>query len=249
MRIESKELTSQRYWDQSYAELPHEIVPTTDRIRTWIETVLPIAAKGEEAIEIGCFPGRYLAVLGTMKYVLHGIDRSPELDRLPGELLAAGYKIGSFERNDFLVSEIENRFDVVCSFGFIEHFTNWTDILRKQAALVNNGGTILVETPNFAGWLQRILHFLLDNENYRRHEQSAMDPQTWALVLEREGFKIDFAGYVGRFEFWRDGDMSTSVKLFDSVVRTLSPILRLFPEGRRFLSPYSVLCARRPPSV
>jgi len=51
-----------------------------------------------------------------------------------------------------------HKFDIVASFGFIEHFTNWVEILESHISLLNNNGYLIVEVPNFIGPFQHWLH-------------------------------------------------------------------------------------------
>ena len=76
----------------------------------------------------------------------------------------------------------------VSSFGFIEHFVNWKEILTQQARLVNNGGYLVVEAPNFYGLIQKMLHWFFDKENYKRHYVPSMSPQALGQGITRLKF-------------------------------------------------------------
>ena len=106
---------------------------------------------------------------------------------------------------------------------------------------------ILIETPNFRGWVQQLLHRLLDATNLRRHHVPAMNPGKWAALLANAGFEIVQQGYIGRFQFWTDSPPFNWVqqKLYNRV-RALTPWLESRPAGSAALSPYCVLLARKP---
>ena len=239
----------QSYWDQGYQDLQPTMAPSTDQVRQWLEASVPTANGDKHCLEVGCYPGHYLAVLGGMGYVVHGIDLTPAIDRMAPAFAAQGMQVGEFRRLDFLKDPIGRRYDVVCSFGFIEHFPNWQDVLRKHAELVEPGGLIVIETPNFRGFVQQLLHRSLDGDatNLRRHHIPAMAPRKWAKVLQAEGFEVLTHGYLGKFQFWTDSPPFNYLqqKLYNRVV-ALTPRLERVRPGGASLSPYCVLIARRP---
>ena len=117
----------------------------------------------------------------------------------------------------------------------------------RAIELVAPGGVILIETPNFRGWVQQLLHRVLDATNLRRHHLPAMKPEKWAAVLRKEGFEIVSSGYLGRFQFWTDSPPFNYVqqKLYNQVLH-LTPRLERMRPGSAALSPYCVLIARKP---
>lgn len=243
--ITSDPLVDQAYWDRAYEHMRPEMAPETDPLRQWIERTVPKANGSEHCLEIGCFPGRYLAVLGKLGYTLHGIDLTPAIDRMAPALREMGFRTGEFEHADFLQYEVHRQYDLVCSFGFIEHFPQWRKVLRKHADLVRPGGLIVIETPNFRGWVQQLFHRWLDAENLRRHHIPAMSPSAWARVLKKEGFEIIEQGFIGRFVFWNDSQGTNFWKRIGfKLLRTVTPTLEKLPPSPA-VSPYGVLIARK----
>lgn len=238
-------VVDQAYWDSSYSELAFTMVPPGDELRKWIELHVP-AGNGKTCIEIGCFPGRYLAVLGTLNYQLHGIDLTPRVVEIGHWLQSQGFSTGNFGHGDFLKYAPSQQYDVVCSFGFIEHFTNWEEVFQKHMQMVAPGGLLVIETPNFRGFLQNILHRFLDGENYKRHYIPAMNPQRWKELAEAAGFEVSYCGYFGQFDFWSD---SGQPGFFGKVGRKLLSMnmqrLKRKKPGSASLSPYCGIIARR----
>ncbi len=93
------------------------------------------------------------------------------------------------------------KYDLVCSFGFIEHFENYTDIFAKQLQLVKDNGLALIQFPNFYGIVQRFLHYHLDRNNFYNHITQAMNINNYLKIISPD-FTIIFTGYYGNFEFW-----------------------------------------------
>ena len=240
-------LVTQDYWDDSYRSRPLSAASYDDQVRKWIERHVPPGSGS--CIEIGCFPGRYLAVLGELGYELNGIDLTPRVETdLPRWLRSLGYRVGEFHRWDAMETLPSDRtYDVVCSFGFLEHFREYSSLLRKHADLVGPGGCLLVSAPNFAGALQRILHWTLDRQNLERHYLPAMNPRLWAQTLADANLTVTFAGWFGPFDFWVDRDPETTFgkSALRLVNRAKIPLGRILPEGSRAAAPWCGVVAHR----
>jgi len=83
-----------------------------------------------------------------------GLTLSRRWRLFPNLFPLMGYMVGSFVNDDFMVFEPGRKFDVVVSFGFIEHLTDLGDILDKRAELVASGGYLVVEVPDCIGAVQ-----------------------------------------------------------------------------------------------
>jgi SAM-dependent methyltransferase len=66
----------QKYWDKYHEGFELQIAPEIHPIRQLIERYFP-KTDNETCIEIGCYPGAFLAVFGELGYELYGIDLSP----------------------------------------------------------------------------------------------------------------------------------------------------------------------------
>ena len=156
--------------------------------------------------------------------------------------------MGEFTNANFLEFDKTKKYDCVCSFGFIEHFDGWEDVLRKHALLVWEGGVIAVTTLNFRGAIQQWLHRLLDVENLRRHNIASMNPFLWADLLKELGFDVIDARSFGRFDFWVEKQKRNVLQnAARFVIRVLTPVLKLLPGDNGLYSPYCGVVARRPP--
>ena len=239
-------LVEQSYWDDNYEKCNDIIVAREDSpIRQWLTRFFN-NAQGT-CFEVGCFPGTYLSIFGELGYELYGIDLTPRVETdLPLWLKNRGYKVGKFFQADFLKYNDENKYDIVSSFGFIEHFINWDDILIKQARLVKEGGYLVVQIPNFRGFIQRTLHIFLDKENYNLHNISSMNPDLWANIIRKMDFEIVYYGYFGAFHFWI-GKQSRNIiqKASIALIRHLLPFLKKIPKDRMVYSPYCGLIAKK----
>jgi SAM-dependent methyltransferase len=196
--------------------------------------------------EVGCYPGRYLARFGMKGYTLNGIDNHSRLSELTGWLKRSGYKTGQLVAGDFLNTELP-KYDLVCSFGFIEHFADWTTVVKRQAKLVDNGGYLVLTTPNFKGIIQYLLHFAIDKENLETHNIEAMDPDMWSKILIDEGFIVKFNGYFGGFEFWTESLAGKSYfrRIGRKLLGSLSFLVGNFMPDSKHYSPYCGIIAQK----
>lgn len=240
-------LGTQDEWDRSYERYPLDAAGPDDPLRQWLEARFR-GGRGT-CLELGCFPGRFLAVLGELGYEVHGIDRTPRTAaELAPWLAGRGHRVGEFVQADFFTHQFARQYDVVCSFGVIEHFVDWASFLDRQAALVAPGGRLVVTAPNFRGWLQRGIHRWLDQANYARHCVDAMRPAAWAAHLAARGWEVIEHGGLGQFEYWVDPAergpwQRAGLRLVDKLQ---GPLRRFAPAGSLWCCPYLRLLARRP---
>ncbi|MDB4919621.1 class I SAM-dependent methyltransferase [Mucilaginibacter sp.] len=203
-------IVPQGYWDAGYHGHVVKSAPDDDAISQLIKKYIPPALTGQQAFEIGCFPARFLCILGDLGYVLNGVDATPNVIQLKESLEKLGYQVGGFENNKF--QEIKNaKYDVVASFGFIEHFLNWEDVTKAHIEFLKPGGYLLITTPNFKGIFQYLYHWFLDNKNLKRHIVKSMSPKKWKLLLQQSGMKVIADGYTG-YEFWDETPQKNKIQ-------------------------------------
>jgi SAM-dependent methyltransferase len=239
MDTQTTNLFDQASWDEGYEKQTFELPPTHDHIRLWMNRWAPKTLG--RCIEIGCFPGHYLALMGEAGFELNGIDLTPKVDtEMQNWLKSKKYKIGKITRGDFFNFSDSQNFQLVYSNGFIEHFSNWPEVIDQHAKLVAPGGTILISAPNFKGFVQKALHILVDNENYKKHYIPSMDPYKWAERLKKNGFEIHYSGFFGGFDFW-NGKQERNIiqKALLLGIRLTLPLLRpLAFFNSKIFSPY-----------
>jgi 2-polyprenyl-3-methyl-5-hydroxy-6-metoxy-1,4-benzoquinol methylase len=200
----NNKLTTESDWEKDYEKQNFCRQSNDHSINILLNKYIP-AASGKSCLEIGSYPGPFLATLGDKGYKLNGVDFNPNNDtKLPLWLKSEGLVTEEFWVADFFEFKTDRTFDVVASFGFIEHFTNYEEVIEKHAALVNGQGWLVITTPNFKGSVQHFLHSWLDKENLKKHYLPSMNPDRWASLLSTQGFDILYKGYFGGFWFWYD---------------------------------------------
>ncbi len=245
---ENVNLVKDEFWNETYGRLNLKIAEKNHVVREWFEKSVP---KGEgSCIEIGCFPGQFLACFGELGYELNGLDLIPKVKTiLPQWLKDCGYNVGTFYNEDFLTFKMREQFNIVASFGFVEHFTNWEEVINSHMKLVKENGYLIISAPNFRGLFQRAFQSLFNKESYKRHNIQAMKPEEWAKIIGESGFKIVSSGYFGHFHYWvneqkRDILSKIVVHFFIDI---LLPIIKWlpFPKDKKLYSPFCGVIAKK----
>ncbi|MBL7740060.1 MAG: class I SAM-dependent methyltransferase [Chitinophagaceae bacterium] len=235
---------SQAYWDNSYSGYRYSIA--NDEVTKWLDKC--IHDKKGTAFEAGCYPGRYLAYLGKKGWQVSGMDLTPRMESDFKEwLLKNDITFGKIEKGDVLeyMKAGNDKYDLVCSFGFIEHFENFTEIIALHDRILTPNGKLIITTPHFRGAVQRFLHSWLDKENLNRHYIPSMNPSLWKKQLESMGYTVIWSGYFGNFDFWADRQKRNLFnKISLKIIYKLTSLLRWLPDSRLY-SPYCGIVAEK----
>ena len=241
------DLIKQTFWDNNYKDsivVPE--IPSKDTLIEWIHIVSSLKKEGT-CIEVGVFPGGYINVFGKLGYKISGMDLTPRVLELNDIFNSRNYLIGEFQQQDFFEFKPEKKYDIVYSFGFIEHFIDYKSVIAKHCDLVADDGILFIVVPNFRGKAQHFLHKILDNENLKHHNLESMNPKEWEEVLIENNFEIIKQGYFGKFKFWT-GIKNKHIKI--NVHRVfkfvIAPVFRLFlPKSSPSFSPYCGIIAKK----
>lgn len=243
---EERMIVDQSYWDNSYAKLKFFRLAKGDPTSELIRQYIPRAKDGAQAFEIGCFPGRFIAEIGELGYTLNGCDLTPRVSSdLEPWLREQGFKVGEISQASY-ESFADRKYDLVASFGFIEHFENHEEIFRLHCNMVADGGFLIVQFPNFRGSVQEKLHSFFDRDNLGNHVLSAMDVVKYEKVLPRE-FEVLYCGYYGNFDFWIDDFKKRNGMVKRRILKTIFKTRKLWnklPNDERW-SPHGMIIARR----
>ncbi len=193
-------LTDQGYWDARWGQQPLRY----NRAEVLFQDLFArYVQPGADCFEVGCFPGRYMIYLAQeYSCTVSGIDFTGNFDAMRDLLQREGVEPDRLYNADFLQFQAERAYSFVYSVGFIEHFVHFEDLIARHAALVREGGLLMLACPNFRGPVQYALHYLFDRRDLRKHYLPSMDLQAWQRALERSGMEVLHAGYYRTFRFW-----------------------------------------------
>jgi len=163
--------------------------------------------KKAQVVEIGSAPGDFL-VKFSKQYdcVPYGVEYSD---------VGVGLNRATFERHGFDPNNVIHadffdekfrrqyfeRFDVVFSKGFIEHFTDMQPLLDRHLDLLKPGGYLLVDVPNFRG-VNLPLAKLFDRGAIPRHNIEIMRSDVFEKLFNRPDLEKIACGYYGTFSFY-----------------------------------------------
>lgn len=191
-------------WDYRTSKVRPKKIDTVPFAKE-LEAVLP-HSKNLKCLEVGAIPGSFLVYLHkTFGYSITGIDFSKNTNKFDETMNINSIKKYEFINGDFFKYKFRHKFDVVCSFGFIEHFDDVKNVVDRHCELVADHGYLVLEVPNFR-YLQYLYHFVFDRENLRIHNTKAMQPKYVGDIIVDNGFEEVFNGYVGGVEIWNDGE-------------------------------------------
>lgn len=201
-------------------------------------------------IEIGGFPGYYSIFLKKyfhLKTTLFDYFIHPQIIQ---ELLSFnGLKADDIKivEADLFAYQPDEKYDLVSSFGLIEHFEDTRDIIQRHLNFLNPEGTLFVTLPNFTGlngWVQKTFDFA----NYEKHNIKCMQPQLLKNIAEELGLKEVNAYYYGGFSTWLENknEKSLGTKLFVKAIWYAGKLVtKLLNFESKFFSPYIVLEAKK----
>ena len=135
-----------------------------EKITTYLDTHLGDLG-GKHTIEIGCGGAIYSLILARLGARATLLDYSPEALALAERNLGALHLEGELLQADAfnLSPELHGRFDVVMSFGTVEHYRypRRLAICQAHVDLVKPGGVVIISVPNVFFLPHEILKVLL----------------------------------------------------------------------------------------
>ena len=200
------------------------------------------------AIELGGFPGYYSIYLKKYQQLDTTLFDYYVHDGLVKELLAKnGLKDGDIKiiEADLFNYTPAEKYDMVLSFGLIEHFSDTAAIIKTHLQFLKPGGALFITLPNFTGvngWVQR----KFDLDNYNKHYIDCMNPAFLADTCKALGLKNIESYYHGKFSTWlenRDQKSGLAKGLVKTIWLAGKVITKIIPVESKLLSPYIVLKA------
>lgn len=239
-------LTTREKWNKRKSRGEIKSVLFSDIFKKYLKK-----SRSKVCLEIGCVPGRFLAYLAkNFGYFPEGIDYVEKTEEITGETLRNnGINDFVLYEADFTKWKIPKQYDLVCSFGFIEHFTGELNekVIRKHVDLAKPGGTIIIDIPNF-NYCQYLFHYVLDRENLSGHNIEIMNLRYFRNLAVRHNLKIAHLGYCGGlFNYW---GLSKNANCFQKIIFKLLKGISKFTKkigflNNRFFSPFLVFVAKK----
>lgn len=242
-------LTEEKFWDEYWCNVKIPIIVNLDfSFDRCLANVLKknYSGVGGEVLEVGCAPGKWLAFMeNEFGLKPNGIEYSKAgIDATLRNFKILGIHAGEFKTGDFLKMQPTRQFDVVMSFGFIEHFSDVDDVVDLHLQWLNPGGTLIIGVPNFCGIYYGIQK-VLDRTVLEKHNLKIMNLNYFESLSGRFKLKAKFINYFGSFEpalpLRKTGKVSFlqfMVRSFLWVARHIRKIKQLDSINHRFFSSY-----------
>ncbi len=168
-------------------------------------------------LEVGAYPGKYLWYFHEyhryepwgIEYVESCAHQAQEM--LDREKVPAHIIVGDFFNLNAAEHINESGWDLVASFGFVEHFDEPEVAVSKHLEVTRSGGMVVVSVPNHAGWNGKIMRYV-DQDKWQQHNCMSLDDLVEAFNQAGNN-KILFSGHVGHVGFWNAGVYSRVKKL------------------------------------
>jgi SAM-dependent methyltransferase len=145
--------------------------------------------------------------------------------------------------SDFFDFTPTRLYDTVFSYGFIEHFNDTYDVVKRHTDLLAPNGYLLIILPNFLGlngWIQH----RFDRETFEAHNLKSMELIRLREIMSTFNLNSVKIEYTKKPIVWLEAKPSTS-RILRLLIKILSYTLKLIPVRSRLLSPYIVISAKK----
>jgi SAM-dependent methyltransferase len=202
--METNCLTDKQFW-MAQSSCFQPFMADRNEFAPILERYLPVNSVFTCA-EIGAYPGAYLCYLSKrFQYQPTAIDFRDDIDHVSQLFEFNGVNGLTVINSDFF--EVKNlQFDVVASFGFVEHFKNYQKVIKRHVEITKPGGYLIISVPHFWG-MQGILRKMFFKkeaveEIYRTHNLQIMHLNVLIKALKNLEVDILFANYAMGGDFW-----------------------------------------------
>lgn len=234
-------ITDQAFWDSYWLNYRYDKIPN----KVVFEKFMPQLSRGKSFIEIGGFPGVFASY-----FYKHGITDVTVLDfHMNRDIVRNFEKRNGMPENsiqciqtDFFSFSPEKKYDVVFSSGFIEHFEDTRDVIKRHVDLLSEDGQMLIIIPNFLG-LNGFIQRRLDQENLKAHNLQSMKIPFLTEVMQACNVRDVKVEYIGKPMVWLEPKPENRNR--QKWVKMLSYAIKLFPVRGRMLSPFIAIYARK----
>jgi len=204
MNEEKGSLTSPNNWNDYYRG-KHLDSLETQGVKYYVLSILNeevFSGKAKTIFELGCGASQILLLAAKKGLEVSGIDFNKEsIDSLFVYLQNKRTKVGKLICQDIYkydCTPLSNQYDIVISSGFIEHFSNPTEVIRKWQIILKPGGKMICMIPNFLSINAEILK-KYDLDSWKRHK--IITPKQLDEMHVIVGLEVNKAAiYVGKFD-------------------------------------------------
>jgi SAM-dependent methyltransferase len=242
MENQNNKLSSEEDWNLHWKDVKSGNI---DFIR-FDDLTSGFPAKGT-FIEIGGFPGIYSIYFhkkfGYSPTMLDFITDHKVVNFIEE---SNGVQAGTIEiiKGDFFSFTSSRKFSVVFSWGFIEHFRDIRDVVRRHWNLVEEGGYLLIGLPNLKGlpgWFTK----LVDRTFLDIHNLECMEIKYLSDICNSLSMTDAEVFYYGKPKIWINASSKYNNKVVRFLVWAVNMFLRYIPLRNRFFAPHLIIKAKK----
>ena len=257
-------LVKQSYWNQNWdaSELAKPIDiskgifknPQSRRLHLLFRRYLSDLPVGTTLLEVGCANSYFLPYFATeYGFSVTGLDYSEKGCEQAKAILERDEIDGGVVCSDMFAppDKMRNAFDIVISFGVVEHFTPTTRALDALNVFLRLGGMIITLIPNMNG----LVAFMQKQVNRQIYDLHVSLTKNGLLSAHRDsGFDCLFCDYYTFVDFYvnNTGNVDSviwiavlkALRVLSKAVWLIENVTRPFPSNR-YMSPYVICIAKK----
>lgn len=210
---DSSTLSTQDYWDtvwEASKSLPSPINPRDNSLRNHMNLLLDhriraalagIKTEGLRLLEVGCANSRWLPYFALEHgFKVTGIDYSDTGCKSCRQILRNAHIEGDIVNTDFSTppASLIDAFDIVISYGFVEHFKDTSSCIRSLSSFLKTDGLLITIIPNMAG-LNGLIQKTTNRSVYDIHVP--LKPTTLAFAHRAAEMTVTESSFVGSTNF------------------------------------------------
>lgn len=197
----NKDKASEKYWSNFWQNIP--IPPPLDisnssqnnytfrNLNKFYKKLFKNTdTSGLKLIEIGCGNSVHLSYFAAQfNFNISGLDYSEYGCRRTIEILKRDEVHGEIFLGDLFnpPQELIGKFDIVCSFGVVEHFNDTSDVILHISRFLKPGGILITTIPNLTGLTGKLQKWM-NKPVYDIHKVMGLDEIT--SCVRKAGFEI-----------------------------------------------------------
>jgi SAM-dependent methyltransferase len=139
-------------------------------------------------------------------------------------------------KTDFFNYTTEKKFEVVFSYGFIEHFEDIEGVIQRHVDLLSEKGRLLIVLPNLKGMSGLFLK-LTDPELYKKHNLKSMDVNLLNEICQKIGLKNIEVGLYGKPHIWINSSSRFDSKFVRLFIKYFNGISQRILIKNKLMSP------------
>jgi FkbM family methyltransferase len=246
------DLADKKYWNSKHAPPFSPWQVNSMLFSSILESYLPVDPSLTCA-EIGAYPGSNLCFLAKrFHYKPVAIEFSDYCNNIRSLFKHNGINNYEIINKDFF-SISNTQYDVVTSFGFIEHFDDYSNAIKKHFDLLKPGGYLVISVPRFDGFQGALFELAFDEKVYRdmiaAHNLKITNINQLKHTVSQFTDCILFCDYANDgilYYDWNHPNLKDDKRWLIYFVNRLSGMMGQSLPTDQFISPHLLLIARKP---